>query len=119
MNNDLQNILSNSNKDIDNQTIMNYLNDQMSAEEKHAFEVSLAGSQLLNDAVEGLQELKSKKDPVGLAEELNRQLKMQLEKKKTRKEKRKIREMAWIYIFIVIVLLVLIVGYIIITKFLS
>ncbi len=38
MDDDLLNILSNSNKDIDNQKLMDYLSDKLSAEEKHEFE---------------------------------------------------------------------------------
>lgn len=118
MNNDLLNILSASNKDINNQLIMNYLSDQLSAEEKHEFEKSLTDSELLSDAVEGLKEFKNKKDPVALSEELNKQLKIQLEKKKSVKQKRQIREMPWIYLFIIILLAVLVIAFLVISKFL-
>ena len=61
MNYDLLNILSNSNKDVDNQKLMDYLSDKLSAEEKHEFEKSLLDSDLENDAVEGLSQFKNKK----------------------------------------------------------
>jgi anti-sigma factor RsiW len=54
MSDDLLNILSNSNKDIDNQKLMDYLSDKLSAEEKHEVEKTLVDSELMNDAVEGL-----------------------------------------------------------------
>ena len=52
---DLLNILSNSNKDIDNQKLMDYLAGKLSAQEKHDFEKQMAESAMVNDAVEGLQ----------------------------------------------------------------
>ncbi len=38
MNQDLLNILANSNKDIDNQKLMDYLNGKLSDDEKHELE---------------------------------------------------------------------------------
>jgi hypothetical protein len=52
MNDDLLNILSNINKDIDNQKLMDYLSDKLSQEEKHEFEKNIADSEMLSDIVE-------------------------------------------------------------------
>jgi hypothetical protein len=60
MTDDLLNILSNSNKDIDNQKLMDYVSGKLSAEEKHEFEKTLVDSEILNDAVEGLEGFKNK-----------------------------------------------------------
>ena len=60
MNNDLLNILSNSNKDIDNQKLMDYLSGKLSAEKTHEIEKQMTDSDFVNDAVEGLQEIKNK-----------------------------------------------------------
>ena len=62
MSDELLNILSNSNKDIDNQKLMDYLSDKLSQEEKHEFEKSMVDSEMLNDAIEGLEKFKNKKD---------------------------------------------------------
>jgi len=61
MNNDLLNILSNSNKDIDNQQLMDYLSGHLSPEQLHEVERSMADSEFMNDAVEGLQNIPNKK----------------------------------------------------------
>ena len=62
MNKDLLNILSNSSKDIDNQQLMDYLAGKLSEEDKHAVEMKLADNDFMNDAVEGLEEVKDKRD---------------------------------------------------------
>ena len=58
MNKDLLNILANSNKDIDNQQLMDYLSGKLSGEDLHELERSMAGDEFLNDAVEGLQKVR-------------------------------------------------------------
>ena len=116
MNYDLLNILSNSNKDVDNQKLMDYLSDKLSAEEKHDFEKSLLDSDLENDAVEGLSQFKNKKDPLLFAEELNQKLKQQLQKKKALKSKRTIRDLRWLYITIILILVFAIIAFFILFK---
>jgi hypothetical protein len=118
MNYDLLNILSNSNKDVDNQKLMDYLSDKLSAEERHEFEKSLLDSELENDAVEGLSQFKNKKDPLLYAEELNLNLKHQLQKKKALKSKRTIRELRWLYITIILILAFVIIAFFILFKLL-
>ena len=119
MNDDLLNILSNSNKDIDNQKLMDYLSDKLSAEEKHEFEKTLLDSSLESDAVEGLRQFKNKKSPVAFAEELNRNLQKQLQKKKTAKAKRKLKEFRWVYVAIALIIIFILIAFIIISKFLK
>jgi hypothetical protein len=51
MKNELIKILSDSNKDIDNQKLMDYLSDKLSAEEIHEMEKLMVNSPLVNDAV--------------------------------------------------------------------
>ena len=118
MNYNLLNILSNSNKDVDNQKLMDYLSDKLSAEEKHEFEKSLLDSELENDAVEGLSQFKNKKDPLLYAEELNLNLKHQLQKKKALKSKRTISDLRWLYVTIILILAFVIIAFFILFKFL-
>ena len=117
--NDLLNILSGSSKEIDNQMLMNYLSNKLSKEEKHEFEKMLVDADLESDAVEGLSQFKNKKDPLALAEELNRLLQKQLEKKKQTRQKRKIKEMPWLYFAIAIIIVIILIAFFIIFKFLS
>jgi hypothetical protein len=119
MNDDLLNILSNSNKDIDNQKLMDYLSDKLSAEEKHEFEKTILDSGLESDAVDGLSQFKNKTNPVAFAEELNRNLQKQLQKKKTAKAKRRLKEFRWLYVAIALIIIFILIAFIIISKFLK
>ena len=83
MNKDLLNILSNSNKDIDNQQLMDYLSGKLSGDELHEVERSMAGDEFLNDAVEGLQQLKRPKDMQAYVDQLNAAMQKSLEKRRT------------------------------------
>ncbi|MEO9021530.1 MAG: hypothetical protein ABI237_09925 [Ginsengibacter sp.] len=119
MNDDLLNILSNGHKNIDNQKLMDYLSDRLSAEEKHEFEENLVDSELESDAVEGLTQFKNKKSPLTLAEELNHLLQKQLQKKKNAKEKRRIKDMPWLYFAIILIILLILIGFLVISEHLG
>jgi anti-sigma factor RsiW len=118
MNNDLLNILSNSNKDIDNQLLMDYLSGKLSAAEKHEVERSMADSGFMNDAVEGLQNIPNQKDIQLYVEQLNASLQKTLQKKKQRRLKRRLREGPWGYVAALVILLLCIAAYLIVRKFL-
>jgi uncharacterized membrane protein len=119
LNFELLNILSNSNKDIDNQKLLDYISNKMSDEEKYEFEKSLVDSDMMNDVVEGLEEFKDKKDMAALVEQLNAGLKKQLEKRKVRKLKREIKNPLWLYFTIVVLLILALIGFVIIKKILE
>ena len=119
MSDELLNILLNSNKDIDNQKLMDYLSDKLSKEEKYEFEKSIAGSEMLNDVVEGLEKFKNKKDVSLFIEQLNTNLKKQLEKKKSKKLKREIKNLNWLYFSIIMILVIILIGFLIIKKHLE
>jgi ATP-dependent Zn protease len=114
MEDELLNILSNSNKDIDNQKLMDYLSGKLSQQEKHEFEKKMIDSEMLNDVVEGLEKLKNKKDISTLVEQLNTNLKKQLEKKKSKKLKREIKNLNWIYFSIILILILILIGFLIV-----
>ncbi len=117
MSDELKDILNNSNKDIDNQKLMDYLSKKLSAQESHELEKMMAEDDFMNDAVEGLEQINDKKKLGVSIEELNRELQKQVAKKKSRKEKRKLKEQPWVYVTIVLLLLLLIVCYIAVKKF--
>ncbi len=116
MNNDLLNILSNSNKDIDNQKLMDYLAGKLSAEEKHEVEKLMADNDFVNDAVEGLGEVKNRKNIQAIVDQVNIDLQKKLEQKKIRKEKRRLKEYPWIYLAIIIILVLVVLAYYVIHK---
>ena len=115
MNNDILNILSNSNKDIDNQKLMDYLSGKLSADEKHDFEKSLIDSEMMNDAVEGLEKLKNT-DVSAVVRQLNKNLHKQLNRKRSKKIKRGIKDLPWLYFTIILVLIIILIGFIVIKK---
>ena len=119
MDDKLKDILSNSNKDIDNQKLMDYLSGKLPAEDKHEVEKQMADSDFINDAVEGLEEVKNKKDLSSFVEQLNNNLHKQLDKKKKRKLKRSLKDQPWLYLAIVILLLLIIICFVVIKKHLD
>ncbi len=119
MDDKLLNILSNSNKDIDNQKLMDYVSGKLPAEEKHEIEKQMADSEFVNDAVEGLEDVKNKKDLNLFVEQLNTNLHKQLEKKKKRKQKRALKDQPWLYLAIILLLLLIIICFIVIKKHLD
>jgi len=113
---DLINILSNSNKDIDNQKLMDYLSGKLSAEEKYELEKQMNDSNMLNDAIEGLEHFKNPKDIAGFVSQLNANLHSQIEKKKLHKRNRTLKDQPWVYLAIVLILSLIIICFIVIKK---
>ncbi len=113
---DILKILSDSNKDIDNQKLMDYVSGQLSAQDLHEVEKSMASSNFVNDAVEGLMEVKNNRHISALVEQLNTDLNKKLREKKKHKEKRKLREYPWIYVSIAIILLLAVISWFVLSK---
>jgi hypothetical protein len=114
MSDELKDILDNSNKDIDNQQLIDYLSRQLSEQDTHDLEKMMANDEFVNDAVEGLQRFDNKKDLGAYVQQLNDDLKKQLEKKKARKDKRKLENYPWIHFAVVLLLLLCIIAYVVI-----
>lgn len=119
MSDNLKDILSNLSKDIEQDKLLDYLNKKLSAAEAHEVEKQMADDDFMNDAVEGLESFKNKKDLSLLVEQLNKDLKKQTAKKKKRKEKRMLRDQPWLYITIVTLLLLVVISYVLIKKYLG
>jgi hypothetical protein len=92
MPNDFDDILKNDSGEFDQQRLLKYLDGSASPEERHEVERLMADSKFTNDAVEGLQALKNKKDITLLVHDLNKNLHQQLIDRKKSKEKRRIKE---------------------------
>ncbi len=116
MSDELKDILSNLNKDIEQEKLLDYLTKKLSAADAHEVEKQMAGDEFINDAVEGLHEFKNKKELSLYVEQLNRDLKKNLDKKKKQKEKRRLKEHPWVYLTIVLLLLLVVISYIVIKK---
>lgn len=117
MSDNLKDILNNSNKDIDNQKLMDYLSKKLSEQESHELEKLMADDDFMNDAVEGLEQMGDTKKVGVSVEELNRELQKQLAKKKQRREKRKWKEQPWSYVAVIILLLLIVICYLVLKKY--
>lgn len=115
MNNDILKILSQSNKDIDNQKLMDYISNKISDAERNEIESAAEGSELYADAIEGLEQLKDKKKIDFITSEINLNLGKKLSSKR-RRPKRTLISDSLIYYAVVIILLLAVITYIIIKK---
>jgi hypothetical protein len=115
----LKDILSHLSSEIDQETLLLYLQDKLTAEKKHEVEKKLLESEFAEDAVEGLQTIKDKQHISYMVEMLNRDLKKKLAKKKQRREKMRIKDQSWLYISLIILILLIVIAYIVIRKSLS
>jgi|KBSMisStandDraft_5_1062788.scaffolds.fasta_scaffold00750_14 ferric-dicitrate binding protein FerR (iron transport regulator) len=116
MPNDFDDILKNDSGEFDQQKLLKYLDGSASPEERHEVERLMADSKFTNDAVEGLQALKNKKDITFLVHDLNKNLHQQLRDRKKSKEKRRIKEDQWTYLAIIIILVLVVISYVVIKK---
>src|SRR5258705_5740927 len=112
-------IFSHLSTEVDQETLLLYLQDKLSAEMTHEVEKKLLESEFTDDAVEGLKEIKDKKQIAYMVEMLNRDLKKKLAKKKQRREKMRIKDQPWLYISILILILLIVISYIVIRRYLQ
>ncbi|MBI3882754.1 MAG: hypothetical protein HY305_00625 [Sphingobacteriales bacterium] len=113
MSDEIEDILSNNDKNFNNQELLAYLNSQLPKEQQHELEKHMADDVFLNDAVEGLQNLKDIQPNI---DELNKELRNKLAKHKKRKEKQRLKGQPYTYIGIFIILSLLVITYIILNK---
>jgi anti-sigma factor RsiW len=117
MNDDLINILSSGNKDIDNQKLMDYLSGKLTEQEKHEVERLIGENPFVEDAMEGLHSIGDKAKLQAYVDQLRKELQQHLEQKNQRREKHRLPEYSWIYLTIALILLICIIGYLIAGKF--
>lgn len=112
----LKDILANLSTDIDQETLLQYLQGSLSAEKKHELEKQLIDNEFASDALEGLKEFRDQQQINFMVEALNRDLKKKTEKRRKRREKMKLPDQTWLYISIIIVILLIVISYLIIHK---
>ena len=116
MSENLKDILSHLSSEIDQETLLLYLQNKLTAEKKHEVEKKMLENDFAEDAVEGLQAIKNKQHISYMVEMLNRDLKKKLEKKKHQREKMRIKDQPWLYISLIIIILLIVIAYIAIRK---
>lgn len=78
MKENLKDILSNLSPEVDQETLLSYLQGQLSSEKQHEVEQHLIDQPFDEDALEGLQQIKDKQQIAYMVEMLNRDLQKKL-----------------------------------------
>lgn len=119
MSGNFKDILSNLSTEVDQETLLLYLQGKLTPEKKHEVEKQLMQSDFDDEAFEGLQEFQDKEQLQYMVEMLNRDLKQKTAKKKKQREKMKIKDQPWLYISILILILLIVICYMVIQRLLK
>ena len=119
MQENLKDILSHLSSEIDQETLLLYLQDKLSAEKRHEVEKKLLENEFASEAAEGLQQFKNKENLSLVIDQLNQGLRSKLRKKKKRKEKIHLREQPWLYFAVILIILLIIISYFLIQRLLQ
>lgn len=119
MSESLKDILSNLNPDVDQETLMLYLQGKLSAEQQHEVEKQMMDNDFDADALEGLEGMKDPKKLQGLLDQLNYDLKQKTLKKKKRRSKLELNLDPWIVVTVLVVLILVIISFFIIHRYLQ
>ena len=115
---DLKDILSQLSPDIDQETLLLYLQGKLSPEKQHELEKQILDNEFAADAIDGLQDFGDKKKLAHVVEQLNADLK----KKTVRKKAHRLKTMQsepWLLMALAIILLLIVLSYFIIFRHLS
>ena len=116
MDENLKDILSNLNTDVNQDALMAYLQGKLSAREKHELEKQLLDNDFAEDALEGLQAVKDETRLRGIVDGLNRDLQKKTARRKAMRDKLRIKDQPWLYITILIFLLLIVLSFLIIHR---
>ena len=115
----LKDILSHLSGEVDQETLLLYLQGKLSETQKHEVEKKLMQDEFNEDALEGLQAFKDKEQLQYMVEMLNRDLKKKTARKKKRREKMRYKDQPWLYISLLILILLIVLCYIVVTRLLK
>jgi hypothetical protein len=116
MQENLKDILSNLSTNIDQETLLLYLQGKLTPEKQHEIEKQITDSEFESDAFEGLQNIKDQRHLQSIVNQLNYDLKRKTAKKKAFREKLRLKEEPWLLLSIIIILLLIIISFIVIYK---
>lgn len=119
MSENLKDILSNLSPEVDQETLLLYLQGKLSEQQRHEVEKKLMKDEFNEDAAEGLQEFRDKEQLQYMVEMLNRDLKKKTAKKKKRREKLQLKDQPWLYMSLLILILLIVISYIVIKRLLD
>lgn len=115
----LKDILSNLSPDIDPETLLLYLQNKLTADQKHDVEKRLLDNDFASDAEEGLRNIRDRQQISYLVELMNRDLKKKLEKKRQRRKKLRIRDQSWLYLSVIIIIFLIIIAYVVVRMYIT
>ena len=113
MSDNLKDILSHLSPEVDQETLLRYLEGRLSDEQRHEVEKKMMATSFTEDAMDGLQEIKNKEKISSLVEQLNRDLHKKLEKKKKKRDKLRFKDQPFI------ILLLIVLSYMVINRMLQ
>ena len=113
---DLFNILSNSNKDIDNQKLMDYLAGKLSGDDMHQVEQWMSENDFVNEAIEGLQSVNEPEQVPLYIQKLNTNLSKQLAQKPKRRTYKVQINLTYAIIAVLIILMLAVLAYMVLWR---
>ena len=116
MKENLKDILSHLHSEVDQETLLKYLEGKLSAEEQHELEKNTLDDAFEADALEGLRDFSNKAKIAGLVDQLNQDLSKKTKKKKDLPHRRQVKIEPWLLISIALILLIAIIGFVLIRK---
>lgn len=116
MKKDLKDILSNLNTEVDQTTLLHYLQGHLTPQEQHDVEKSIIDDEFDTDALEGLEKIKDSQQLSFMVEQLNRDLKKKTGKRKQAREKLQIKSDPVLWVAVLVILLLVIVSYLLIQR---
>ena len=119
MSENLKDILSHFSSEVDQETLLLYLQGKLPEAQQHEVEKKLMQDEFNEDAMEGLQSVKDKEQLQYMVEMLNRDLKKKTGRKKQRREKMRYKDQPWLYVSLLILILLIALCYIVIRRLLT
>ncbi len=112
---DLKDILSQMSPDIDQETLLLYLQGKLSPEKQHELERQILDNEFAADAIDGLQDFGDKKKLALVVEQLNNDLKKRTSRKKARRLKT-LQTEPWLLLALAIILVLVVICYFILFR---
>ena len=108
---DVNDNILNSEEELSDEQLMNYLKGYLSHEDAHDIEEKMIDDSFINDAIEGLQQFSSNRKLDDYVRQLNHHLHQQIIEQKQRNERRRLKDIPWIVQALIIVLLLCMLAY--------
>ena len=114
----LKDILSHLSTEVDQETLLLYLQGKLTPEKQHELEKQMLENEFAADAFEGLQQFEDKTALAQVASQLNFDLKKKIKKKGTKKLPGVYAE-PWLFVTLFIILLLIILIYMVLYRQIS